>query len=215
MRAVVLDEFGPPSVLREAELPDPIAANEVDVEFASVTFVETHVSAGRAPNPAMLPSLPAVLGDGVGGVVSQVGADVDRSLLGRRVVTTTGGRRGYAAGCAVAAKALIGVPDELALDGVALLADGRTAIALADLAEAGPDDTVLVLAAAGGVGTLLAQLARGGGAVVKTAGGDRKVEVARSVGTDYLQATVPLARAADAHAMVESRGSIGKTLLVV
>jgi Zinc-binding dehydrogenase len=38
----------------------------VDVDLASITFVETQVRAGRPPNPAMLPKLPAILGNGVG-----------------------------------------------------------------------------------------------------------------------------------------------------
>ena len=68
----------------------------VDVELASVTFVETQLRAGHPPHPAMAPELPAVLGNGVGGVVSAVGDGVDATLVGRRVVTTTGGRGGYA-----------------------------------------------------------------------------------------------------------------------
>src|SRR5579875_2780934 len=110
MLAVTLSEFGPPSVLRPVELPDPApGAGQavVRVSFASITFVETQVRAGRPPNPSMAPELPAVLGNGVGGVVSAVGEDVDPALIGVRVVTTTGGRGGYAQLCAVPADGLI------------------------------------------------------------------------------------------------------------
>lgn len=119
MRAVTLSEFGPPSVLRAIELPDPVPGTGhvvVQVAFASITFVETQVRAGRPPNPAMAPELPAVLGNGVGGVVGAVGADVDPALIGAPVVTTTGGRGGYAQRCAVPADGLIPIPDALAID---------------------------------------------------------------------------------------------------
>src|SRR3981081_4576577 len=104
MRAVVLSEFGPPEGLRVAELPAPVAGPGqavVQVRIANVTFVETQVRAGRSPNPAMAPQLPAVLGNGVGGVVTSVGDGVDASLAGALVVTTTGGTGGYAERAAV------------------------------------------------------------------------------------------------------------------
>lgn len=195
MLAVTLRKFGPPSMLTPVELPDPApAAGQVVVRaaFASITFVETQVRAGRPPNPAMAPQLPVVLGNGVGGVVSAVGADVDPALLGVRVVTTTGGRGGYAQACTVAAAGLIPIPDTLATDGaVALLADGRTAVGLTEAANPQPGETVLVEAAAGGVGSLLVQLAVDAGArVVAVAGGTRKLQVARDLGAevaiDYL-----------------------------
>jgi NADPH2:quinone reductase len=190
MRAVVLREFGPPGNLELENVPDPVAAPGevvVAVELASVTFVETQVRAGRPPNPAMAPELPVVLGNGVGGTVAAVGDGVDRSMLGRRVVTTTGGRGGYAERVAVAATALVDVPRSFALaDAVALLADGRTAMGLVDAAGVRAGDTVLVEAAAGGVGSLLVQLARRAGAVVvAAAGGPRKVQQAQELGADH------------------------------
>ena len=73
MRAVIMREFGPPEVLEPAEVAGPAAGPGevvIDVEFANVTFVETQVRAGKPPNPAMLPALPAILGNGVGGTVA-------------------------------------------------------------------------------------------------------------------------------------------------
>ncbi|HKA95928.1 MAG TPA: alcohol dehydrogenase catalytic domain-containing protein, partial [Streptosporangiaceae bacterium] len=99
MRAVAMKEFGAPQVLQLAELPDVAAgAGEVaiDVEFANVTFVETQIRAGRPPNPAMLPTLPAVLGNGVGGTVTEAGPGADPALVGRRVVASLTGTGGYA-----------------------------------------------------------------------------------------------------------------------
>ncbi len=184
MRAVVLDGFGPPECLHVVEVAEPVAGPGqvvVAVELASVTFVETQVRAGRPPNPAMLPDLPAVLGNGVGGTIVETGAGVDDALLGHEVVTTTGGSGGYAERVVVGADAVVEVPAGVALpDAVALLADGRTAVGLVDAAELRPGATVLVLAAAGGVGGLLVQLARAAGAVVVAAAGSaRKVAAAQ------------------------------------
>lgn len=192
----MLSEFGPPSVLSPVDIPDPVpSAGQVVVQvgFANITFVETQIRAGRPPNPAMAPTLPAVLGNGVGGVVSTVGAGADRALVGTRVVATTGGQGGYAQRCAVSAGGLIPIPEHVKVDeGVALLADGRTALALTDAAGPKPGETVLVTAAAGGLGSLLVQLAASAGArVVALAGRPGKLKIARElgaeVGVDYLQ----------------------------
>ena len=67
MRAVVMREFGPPSVLRLEEVAEPEGEALVEVAFASVTFVETMVRAGRPPHSSLAPALPAILGNGVAG----------------------------------------------------------------------------------------------------------------------------------------------------
>jgi len=189
MRAVVLREFGPPERLMAEDLPDPPPGPGellIEVEAASITFVETQIRAGRPPHPPMAPPLPAVLGNGVGGVVVAAGAGADRALLGRRVVTTTGGAGGYAERAAVDAGLPVEVPAALALqDAVALLADGRTALSLIEAAAVRPGERVLVEGAAGGVGSLLVQLARNAGArVVAAAGGERKLTLARELGAE-------------------------------
>jgi NADPH2:quinone reductase len=189
MRVVVMRAFGPPSVLELAEVPDPRPGRGevvIDVEYASVTFVETQVRAGHPPSPKMLPDLPVILGNGVGGIVSAADPEVAAGLLGRRVVTSLSGKGGYAERAVAPAGRLIEVPDGLELrDAVALLADGRTAIGLIRRANPRPGDTVMVEAAAGGVGTLLVQLARSAGArVIALASSDRKLAVARDLGAD-------------------------------
>ena len=189
MRAVVLSEFGPPEVLVGAEVADPVATPGrvvIDVEVASITFVETQVRAGRPPHPSMSPQLPAILGNGVGGRVLAVGADVDPALVGTEVVSTTGGSGGYAERAAAEASGLIAVPGGLELrDAVAVLADGRTAIGLMRAAKLRPGESALVEAAGGGVGTLLVQLARAAGAnVVASARGEHKLELARELGAE-------------------------------
>jgi NADPH2:quinone reductase len=154
MRAIVIREFGPPEVLRLEDAAEPEGDAIVAVEFASITFVETQIRAGRPPVAAMAPALPAVLGNGVGG-----------RLDGVPVVSTTGGTGGYAERAAAAEP--IEVPPGVSLaDATALLADGRTAVGLIEGAGIRPGETVLVLAAAGGVGGLLVQLALLAGARV-------------------------------------------------
>ena len=184
MRAVVIREFGPPEVLEPAEVAEVRAGPDevvIEVEFANVTFVETQVRAGRPPHPSMLPALPAILGNGVGGTV-----DDDSPWSGARVVASLNGTGGYAERAVATASALIRIPDELATrDAVALLADGRTALALAGRVNLRAGDTVLVEAAGGGVGTLLVQIARRAGArVVALAGQPRKLALARDLGAD-------------------------------
>jgi NADPH:quinone reductase len=180
VRAVVMREFGPPEVLEPADAEEVCAGPDdvvIDVEFANITFVETQVRAGRPPHPSMLPALPAILGNGVGGTVSSTG---------RRVVASLNGTGGYAERAASRASRLIDVPDALAMrDAVALLADGRTALALAARADLRGGETVLIEAAGGGVGTLLVQIARNAGArVVALAGHPRKLALARDLGAD-------------------------------
>ncbi|REE94821.1 zinc-binding dehydrogenase [Thermomonospora umbrina] len=187
MRAVWLREFGGPEVLVAGDAPDPAAGPGrvvVDVAFANITFVETQFRAtGAGPFRVEPPIIP---GNGVGGVVASVGEGVDPGLVGRRVITSTGGSGGYAERVAVDAESLFEVPDGLALDtAVALLADGRTATMLVRAAGLREGETALVEAAAGGVGSLLVQLARAAGArVVGVAGGAHKTALARDLGAD-------------------------------
>jgi NADPH:quinone reductase len=189
VQAIVMEEFGPPEVLVLRDVADPMCDSGevlIDVSFSSVTFVETQVRSGRAPNASMLPRLPTIPGNGVAGTVVAVGPQVVEDLVGARVVTTTGGTGGYAEAVSVPADGLIPIPSEVGLaDAAALLADGRTALGLLDLVAIEPGTTVLIEAAAGGVGSLLVQLAKRAGAFVIAAAGDEsKLELARSLGAD-------------------------------
>jgi NADPH2:quinone reductase len=175
VRAIWLREFGPPSVLVPGAADEPVAGPGqvvIEVAHANITFVETQVRAGRGPFPVHLPMIP---GNGVGGAVD-----------GRRVIASLGGSGGYAERVAVSADALLDVPDGMALDdAVALLADGRTATMLFDAAAIEPGERVLVEAAAGGVGTLLVQLAKAAGAtVVGAVGSEPKRAVVASLGAE-------------------------------
>lgn len=178
-------------MLEVAQRPTPNPGPDqvlVAVSYAAVTFVETQIRAGIMPPPGGgEPPFPLVLGNGVTGTVVETGAEVDRTWLGQPVVTATGGSGGYAQYAAVPVRLLHTIPKGLdARNAVALLADGRTAMALVRAARLRPADCVIVTAAAGGVGSLLVQLARAAGveAVIGLAGGDKKQELARALGAD-------------------------------
>ncbi|NUR29950.1 MAG: zinc-binding dehydrogenase [Catenulispora sp.] len=217
MRAVWLRDFGPAENLRIEETPEPVPAPNtalVDVTYANITFVETQVRAGNGP---FRPQLPTIPGNGVGGVVRAVGPGLDPALVGARVVGSTGGAGGYAELALVPADVLYRVPDTLALDAaVALLADGRTASLLLAAAAIKPGDRVLIEAAAGGVGTLLTQLARAAGAtVIALAGGPRKTQLATELGAhlavDYLAPDWPARLDAPADVVFDGvGGDIGR-----
>ena len=189
MRVVWLREHGGPEVLvpgRGTSSPSLAPGRVGDRRRPRQRHVRGDADrAGTGPRPVTLPMIP---GNGVGGVVAQVGADVDARLLGQPVVSSTGGSGAYAERVAVDAAAVFQVPAGLALDAaVALLADGRTAMMLVDAAEVRGGERVLVEAAAGGVGTLLVQLAKNAGAVVvATAGGEQKLDLARGLGADWM-----------------------------
>ena len=185
MRAVVAARPGPPSVFEVVEVADPVPRVGhvlIDVEVAAITFIDTQMRAGtspRSPGP-----FPIVLGNGVGGRVVAVGDGVEHSWLGQEVVSSTGGSGGYASRAIADVADLHRPPAGLDLQvAVALLADGRTAVGLADAAQITDGDTVVVTAAGGGVGSILVQLAaRAGARVVALAGDSVKLDLARSLG---------------------------------
>lgn len=189
MRVVCVAAYGAPDVLTLEGRPDPqpaVGQVVVDVEAIGVNFVDTMLRSGRMAPPGA-PRPPFVPGNEVGGVVSQIGPGVDPALLSQRVVSGLGGTGGYAERVAVAASAVTVVPEGLDIArAVALLTQGRTALGLAREARLAPGEVVLVEAAAGGVGSLLVQIARsaGAGTVIAATRGARKLDLARRLGAD-------------------------------
>jgi NADPH:quinone reductase len=226
MHVVCMERPGPPEVLQYVEVPDPTPGPDevvVDVAVAAVTFVETMMRAGRSPHPD--DGAPRVLGNGVAGSVVAIGEHVADSWLGEAVVTTTGGTGGYAEQVAVPASELHRIPSRVDQDtACALLADGRTALALHRAAEVGPGDRVLVTAAAGGVGSLLVQLARDAGArVIALASAEVKLSLATKLGAhaavnyrlpDWSEAVVAATDGHGADVVFDGVGGVtGATLL--
>ena len=195
MRAVRLHQFGPAENLVLDVVPDPepgAGQVRIAVRAAGVHVLDTTIRSGAAGGPFPLPDLPTIPGREVAGLVDRVGEGVDEAWVGRRVVAHLGMASGGYAELAVAAETALqeipsGMDDELA---VAMIGTGRTAFGILEAAGITADDVVLVTAAAGGLGSLLVQLARKEGAtVVGVAGGPPKVEVARClgahIGVDY------------------------------
>ncbi|GIF72585.1 quinone oxidoreductase family protein [Asanoa siamensis] len=178
MRAVVCERFGGPEVLRLRSVPSPVAGAGqvlVDVRAAGVNFADTSRVAGTyGPTP----SLPFVPGTEVVGLLAD----------GRRVLATTFGGGGFAEKAVVAADDAVPVPAGVGdTEALALLVQGLTAWhVLRSSARIRPGESVVVNAAAGGVGSLAVQLARHfrAGRVIATASTEEKRALAVSLGAD-------------------------------
>ncbi|MFI6925028.1 zinc-binding dehydrogenase [Nonomuraea spiralis] len=211
MRVVRVARFGGPEVLETRTAPDPVAGpGEVVVRtgYAEINFIETQLRQGFTPGPP-LPELPYVPGGGVGGHVVSVGEGADSGLVGRRVVARTPGFGGGNAELVVVrAEDLVEVPDGVELaDATALLNDGSTAVGLFANAGIRPGERVLVEAAAGGLGSLLVQLAHGAGArVIGAAGSPAKLEVAAGLGAEV---TVDYSRPGWTREVLDATGGRG------
>ncbi len=189
MHAVRLHAFSPAENLTYEEVPDPVPAEgqvRIDVRSSGVHFIETGLRRGIAVGPHRPPALPIVPGGEVAGVVDEVGPGVDTGWLGRRVVAKLGAEGGYAERAIADIGSLHPVPDQLDTDtAVAVLTTGATAQGVLGVARLTSRDAVLVMSAAGGLGSLFVQAARAAGAVVVgAAGGPAKVERVRALGAD-------------------------------
>lgn len=188
MKAVVLHQFGPPENLSLEEIPDPkpgAGQVRIAVEVAGLNLFDTHLRAGDVPDLYPLPELPAVLGFEVSGKVESVGPGVDEMWIGAQVVAHLGmARGGHAELAVVPLTSVHRLPEGLSAEAaVAMLATGRTAVVVLDFVDLGPDDVVLVTAAAGGVGGLIVQEVKNRGVVVVGAArGAAKVEWLRAQG---------------------------------
>jgi NADPH2:quinone reductase len=191
MHAIRLHAFGPAENLRyeEVEAPEPGPGQvRIAVQASGVHLLDTRLREGERMGPLPLPDLPAIPGREVAGVVEVAGADVDPDWLGRRVVAhlgTAGG--GYAERAVAPVASLHAVADHVSAEiAVAAIGTGRTALAILEIAAPGPEDTVLIPAAAGGLGALLTQGAlRAGAEVVALAGGPEKVARAHELGATF------------------------------
>lgn len=185
MRAISVTGFGGPEVLRPAEIIDPRPGPGqvlVEVAVAGVLGIDTVIRAGDG-GEAFPITTPYVPGAGVAGIVTDTGSAVPGSLLGRRVVASMASG-GYAALAAADLDETLEIPDGVGiLDAMAVLHDGRTAVAVLEEIGVAADETVLVLPAAGGLGSSLVQLAAARGArVVALARGRGKSAVLHDLG---------------------------------
>jgi NADPH:quinone reductase len=186
VRAIRIESNGGPDVLDVQEIDEPTpGAGEVLVEVtaAGVNFIDTYQRSGQYPL-----ELPAGLGLEGAGTVTAVGDGVSGRQVGDRVAWASS-RGSYAEKVAVEAERSVPVPDEVPLDvAAALMLQGMTAHFLTQSTyKLGRDDTILVFAAAGGVGRLLVQLAKRRGArVLACTSTEAKAEEVRALGADEI-----------------------------
>jgi NADPH2:quinone reductase len=178
MRAIQITSFGGPEVLTPTELPDPVAPEGfevIDVLAAGVNYADTHAIEDSYLAKQKLPMVP--------------GAEVvGRRADGTRVVGLLLGGGGYAQKAVVHPAAMFPIPEKVS-DGeaLALVLQGLTAWHLFRTStHLAAGESVVVHAAAGGVGTLAVQLAKafGAGRVIATASSEDKRKLALDLGAD-------------------------------
>lgn len=179
MRAVQIKEFGGPEVLTVVEVPDPVEGGGqllVEVTSAGVNYADTHQVEDSYLAPSQLPLIP--------------GSEVVGTLAdGTRVAAFAMGG-GYCEKSLVHPHMAFPLPDEVT-DGQALslMVQGLTAWHLLRTStHLAPGESVVVHAAAGGVGTLALQLAKrwGAGNVIAVASSQDKLQIAKDLGADQL-----------------------------
>jgi NADPH2:quinone reductase len=191
MRAIQITEFGGPEVLVLRDIDDPRSDNglvPVDVASAGINYADTHQAENSYHSPAQLPLVP--------------GAEVvGTTPEGERVVALLPAGGGYAEKALVHRALTVPLPDAVE-DGQALslVLQGLTAWhLLRTSAKLEPGESVVVHAAAGGVGTLAVQLAKrwGAGRVIAAASSEEKRALALELGADVaIDANAPDMKAA-------------------
>ena len=179
MRAIQIEEFGGPEVLRLVDVPRPEPRDGevlVRVTRAGVNFADTHTRENAYIAKHDLPLIP---GTEVAGL---------REDTGERVVARLPGRGGYAEYAVAHGSAVVPVPDGLSDEAaLALLIQGTTAWHLyRTAARLTEGESVVVQSAAGGTGSLCVQLGRafGAGRVIATAGSEERRRLALDLGAD-------------------------------
>jgi NADPH:quinone reductase len=186
--AMVIDQAGGPELFHrvDVDLRKPKKGEALIRHTAiGLNFIDVYQRSGLYPPPG---GHPAILGSEGAGVVLAVGAGVTRLKKGDRIAYTTPGGA-YASHRIIAADRLVKVPKGVSDEEAAgAMLKGLTAhYLLHDCYKARAGDTVLVHAAAGGVGQLLGQWLKAKGVTaIGTAGGRDKCEIARSLGYDHV-----------------------------
>jgi NADPH:quinone reductase len=194
MKAVRLHKHGGPEVLVYEDVPDPEPGPGqilIRVEAVGVNFADTmrRQNSPLYPYPSPPPFTP---GGEVAGVVERIGSGVQSPEVGTRVFAFVGvgGSTGYAQFAVADASQAIPIPAGLdAVRACTLLVAGLTAVlTIQESAQLQAGESVLVQAAAGGVGTYAVQLAKllGAGTVIGAASTPEKRDLARRLGADHV-----------------------------
>ena len=188
MKAILVREFGPPEVMRLADVPDPSPGPGqllIQIGAAGVNPVETYIRSGTYTRTSTLPYTP---GSDAAGVVEQAGDGVRSFVPGDRVYTSGTVTGAYAELAVCDASRVHPLPENVSFaQGSAVGIPYATAWrALFQKAKALPGETVLVHGASGGVGVAAVQIARAAGLhVIGTAGTAEGVELALREGAHY------------------------------
>lgn len=200
MRAMIFNTFGAPDVLHYEDMPDPVPGPTdllIEVHAVSVNRVlDVEIRAGRAPHYGVEP--PHILGVDPSGIVVAVGSDVAGFVAGDRVSVTMGmpggGRYGIECdgGDAQLTKApaasCVKIRDEVGFAEATVIArHGPVAYNLLfNMGQLEAGQTVLIMGAAGNLGSIGIQLAKAAGAtVIAAAGSAERAAVGASLGADH------------------------------
>jgi len=185
--AIRFHQTGGPEVLcwEEVDVPPP-GAGELRLRQRAVglNYIDTYHRSGLYPVP-----LPSGIGLEGAGVVEAIGADVSGFAIGDRVAYAHGPLGAYAEVRNLPAERAVKLPDALSFEqAAAMMLQGLTAqYLLRRTHRVEPGETILVHAAAGGVGSILVQWAKALGAtVIGTVGNDEKAERVRALGCDHV-----------------------------
>ena len=188
MKAVVFGEPGGPEVLELGDVPEPVPGEgqlSIDVRATALNRADLLQRRGVYPPPN---GESEILGLECAGVVAAHGAGVSGPPLGTRVMALLAGG-GYAERVVVPERMALPIPERLSFEEAAAIPEAFLTAqeALFTLGQLAAGGTVLIHAAAGGVGSAAVQLAHAHGArVLATAGSDEKLERVKGFGADVL-----------------------------
>ncbi len=186
-KAIRIHAHGGPEVMRWEDVPTPEPGpGEALVRHAAVglNFIDVYFRTGLYKT-----GLPATLGMEASGTVIAVGPDVTEVAIGDRVAYATAPIGAYSTERVIAANRLVKLPDNIDFNtAAAMMLQGITAqYLLRRTYKVQPGETILVHAAAGGVGLIMCQWAKHLGAtVIGVVSTDAKADLARAHGADHV-----------------------------
>jgi len=185
MKALVCSSFGPIEQLTVQEIAAPVPRSKqvlIDVKAAALNFPDALMVQG---NYQFKPSLPFTPGTEFSGIISAVGDEVRNHKIGDRVIAY--GLGGFAEKAVADAERIMTLPTGMNFDaGAALVLTYATSLhALRDCGRLQPEETLLVLGAAGGVGVSAIEIGKAMGArVIAAASSDSKLALCKQLGAD-------------------------------
>ena len=202
MKAIQITEFGGPDVMKFLDLPDPVAGADealLDVTAIGINYADTHQTENSYLSPQSLPMIP--------------GIEVVGKHDGKRYLASVSSG-GYAQKAVAHKSVMIPIPDSVSdQDALCILVQGSTAWhLLKTMGHLEKGQSVVVHAAAGGVGTIAIQLAKLWGAtVIAVTSSDSKAELAKKLGADHV---VDAASEDLSKAIREANGGRGVNLIL-